>query len=202
MHKEEQTSRKQWVKGLRAPDTVGTPLAESTGAMVHPQNMMKRSLRYSQQGFTLVELMIVVVIVGISTMLAVPNFTLMYARHELYQATTDLYNRLIFARSSAISRNTMIIATPGNPLASGEDGVTFTAPLGEQRFPLNVQFLAPLPATPVGFTPRGLSTAPLISQTIQLQSVRDPTLIYSITVAPSGKVTWCARQISPCIQNQ
>lgn len=170
--------------------------------MLHPRNTMKSSLRHSQEGFTLIELMIVAVIVGISAALAVPNFTLMYARHELYQATTDLYNRLIFARSAAISRNTMIVATPGNPLASGEDGVTFTPPVGEQRFPLNVQFVPPLPATPIGFTPRGLSTAPLISQTIQLQSVRDPSLIYSITVAPSGKVTWCARQISPCIQNQ
>ncbi len=149
--------------------------------------------------------MIVLVIVGISAALAVPNFLTMYARHELYQATTDLYNRLILARSAAISRNTMIVATPGNPLASGEDGVTFAAPIAPlwiERFPLNVQFLLPLPATPIGFTPRGLSTVPLNSQTIQLQSVRDPSLIYSITVAPSGKVTWCARQISPCIQNQ
>lgn len=194
--------RKQGVKELRGPGQVGTSLAESTGGMLHPRNTMKRSFRYSQQGFTLIEIMIVVVIVGISAALAVPNFTLMYARHELYQATTDLYNRLIFARSAAISRNTMIVATPGNPLASGEDGVTFAPLLGEQRFPLNVQFLLPLPVTPIGFTPRGLSTAPQNSQTIQLQSVRDPNLIYSITVAPSGKVTWCARQISPCIQNQ
>ncbi len=170
--------------------------------MLHPHNIVKRPIRQGQQGFTLVEIMIVVVIVGISAALAVPNFMTMYARHELYQATTALYNRLIFARSAAISRNTMIVATPGNPLASGEDGVTFTAPLSTERFPLNVQFVLPLPATPIGFTPRGLSTTPLATQTIQLQSVRDPNLIYSISLAPSGKVTWCARQITPCIQNQ
>jgi type IV fimbrial biogenesis protein FimT len=155
----------------------------------------------NQQGFTLLEIMIVVVIIGIAAGLAVPNFTMMYARHELYQATTSLYNRLVFARSAAISRNAMIVATPAN-VPGAQSQVTFTAPLGVETLPLNVNFLLPLPATPIGFTPRGLSTIPLATTTIQLQSVRDPTLIYSISLAPSGKVTWCNRQITPCIQNQ
>jgi len=166
------------------------------------QQTRRRALRDNQRGFTLVEIMIVTVIIGISAALAVPNFTTMYARHELYQATTSLYNHLIFARSAAISRNTLIVANPGNPLITGGVGVAFTPPLGTETFPLNVQFVLPLPATPMGFTSRGLSTVPLNTQTIQLQSVRDPSLIYSITLAPSGKVTWCARQIDPCVQNQ
>lgn len=161
-----------------------------------------RRVGKNQQGFTLLEIMIVMVIIGIAAALAVPNFTLMYARHELYQATTSLYNRLVFARSAAISRNAMITATPGNPLPSGQNGVTFTAPLGVETFPLNVTFVLPLPAQPIGFTPRGLSTTPLATQTIQLQSVRDPNLIYSISLAPSGKVTWCTAQINPCVRSQ
>jgi type IV fimbrial biogenesis protein FimT len=156
----------------------------------------------NERGFTLLEIMIVVVIIGIIAALAVPNFMTMYARNELYQTTTSLYNRLVFARSAAISRNAMITATPGNPLPSGEKGLTFTTPLGIETFPLNVAFVPPLPAQPIGFTPRGLSTTPLVTQTIQLQSVRDPNLIYSISLSPSGKVTWCTRQINPCLQNQ
>ena len=84
----------------------------------------------NQRGFTLLEIMIVVAIIGISAAIAVPNFMAMHARNELYQTTTSLYNRLVFARSSAISRNAMITATPGNPLPSGASGMTFTAPLG------------------------------------------------------------------------
>lgn len=153
-----------------------------------------------QRGFTLVEIMIVVVILGIATGLAAPSFTVMYARHELHQATSELYNRLLFARSAAISRNAMIVATPANVLGS-ESQVTFTAPLSMEKLPRNVNFVLPLPATPIGFTPRGLSTLPLATQTIQLQSLRMPSLIYTISLAPSGKVTWCRQQITPCLVN-
>lgn len=179
----------------------GMPLARSTDAMLCQRRTMGRRFKKDQCGFTLLEIMIVTIIIGIAAALAVPNFTMMYARHELYQATTSLYNRLVFARSAAISRNAMIVATPAN-VPGGQSQVTFTAPLGVETLPLNVNFVLPLPATPIGFTPRGLSTTPLAPTTIQLQSVRDPTLIYSISLAPSGKLTWCNRQINPCIQNQ
>lgn len=160
-------------------------------------------MRSQEGGFTLLEIMIVVVIIGIAAALAVPNLTLMYARHELYQTTTTIYNRLIMARTAAISRNAMIVATPANaPLnLDTVDTMTFTAPLGGERLPLNVRFVLPLPVNPIGFTPRGLSTTPLAAQTIQLQSVRDPSLIYTISLAPSGKVTWCRQAINPCVLN-
>jgi type IV fimbrial biogenesis protein FimT len=155
---------------------------------------------HNQRGFTLIEIMIVTVIIGIAAGLAAPNLTAMYARYELNQATSNLYNRILFARSAAISRNAMIVAQPANVL--GEDSrVTFTAPLGMERLPLSVNFVLPLPATPIGFTPRGLSTQPLAIQTIQLSSVRLPNLIYTISLAPSGKVTWCKQQINPCVRN-
>jgi len=168
---------------------------------------MKRSLRHGQQGFTLVEIMIVVVIVGISAALAVPNFTVMYARHELYQATTSLYNQFQYARLEAIKRNTTIVTNPvPNPSGGGRmDFNTPTAIVGTQSLPPGVRFfLLPTPGVdpPLAFTPRGLSTSPQTARTIQLASVQDPTLIYSITLASSGKVSWCNLRIDPCLRNQ
>ncbi|MDH5346792.1 MAG: hypothetical protein OEY60_15455 [Nitrospira sp.] len=153
-------------------------------------------------GFTLVEIAIVGAILSIAAALSVPNFLQMYAKHELYQATTSLYNRLVLARSSAISRNAMIAATPSST-PMGLDTVAFTAPLGPETLPEKIRFITPLPVNPLGFTPRGLSTNPNpLGQTIQLRSTRDPNLIYSITLMPSGKVTWCRQAINPCVINE
>lgn len=157
--------------------------------------------RSEESGFTLVEIAMVGAIIGLAAALSVPNFLQMYAKHELYEATTSLYNRLILARSSAISRNAMIAATPTSA-PMGKDTVAFTAPLGPETLPGTVRFITPLPVNPLGFTPRGLSTAPLATQTIQLQSTRDPNLIYTISLMPSGKVTWCRQAINPCVVNE
>lgn len=167
--------------------------------MLSHKRMIRRS-NSNQRGFTLIEIMIVVAILGIAAGISAPSFIAMYARYELNQASSGLYNRLLFARSAAISRNAMIVATPAN-VPGSESQVTFTAPLGVERLPLSVNFMVPLPATPIGFTPRGRSTTPLAVQTIQLQSVRIPNLIYTISLSPSGKVTWCRQQITPCVIN-
>jgi type IV fimbrial biogenesis protein FimT len=175
-------------------------LARSGSAMNKTANIMSKS-RSSEEGFTLIEIAIVGAILRVAAALSVPNFLQMYAKYELYQATTSLYNRLILARSSAISRNIMIAATPASA-PMGHDTVTFTAPLGTETFPQNVRFITPLPVNPLGFTPRGLSTTPLATQTVQLQSIRDPNLIYTISLMPSGKVTWCRQAINPCVINE
>lgn len=161
---------------------------------------VQRQAWSAEDGFTLIELALVGAIISVTAALSIPNFQEMYAKYELYQATTSVYNRLILARSTAISRNAMISATPTSA-AMGHDTVTFTAPLGTENLPEKVKFVTPLPLNPLGFTPRGLSTTSLASQTIQLRSTRDPNLVYTISLQPSGKVTWCRQAITPCLIN-
>ncbi len=59
--------------------------------------------RYSQKGFTLIELMTTVVIIGIIAAMAVPRFSKAYERMEFKSANRDLLSTLRLARSLSIS---------------------------------------------------------------------------------------------------
>ncbi|MCP9464899.1 MAG: prepilin-type N-terminal cleavage/methylation domain-containing protein [Nitrospira sp.] len=166
--------------------------------MVRPKVANIVSSHARDGGFTLIEIAIVLAIIGIAAALAGPNLMSLYARYELYQTTTSLHRTLLMARSAAIARNTVITATLSN-LPNGQGQVTFNAVVTAEPFPLTVGFVLPPPAQPIGFTSRGLSTTPFATQTIQLQSLRNPNLIYTISLTPAGKVTWCNQAVNPCL---
>lgn len=59
------------------------------------------------RGFTIIELLLVVVIVAVIAALAAPNFGSTYARIQLRKAADDLAYRMRYAQSYAITRNTL-----------------------------------------------------------------------------------------------
>jgi prepilin-type N-terminal cleavage/methylation domain-containing protein len=61
------------------------------------------------EGFTLVELMVVVTILGVMAMIAGPNFAGLIADQRAKNASSDLYTALATARSEAIKRNTKMM---------------------------------------------------------------------------------------------
>src|SRR6267378_3896605 len=65
----------------------------------------KASLASSETGFTLIEMLIVVAIMGIAALIAIPNYLVWQSRSELRQAVTEVQNQLLLARMAALSRN-------------------------------------------------------------------------------------------------
>lgn len=65
-----------------------------------------------QRGFTLVEILIVLVVVGILTSLAAPSFSELVKSQKIKSMATDLNASLALARSEAIKRNRNVSMLP------------------------------------------------------------------------------------------
>ena len=65
-------------------------------------------------GFTIIELMLVVVIVGVMVTIAAPNMRDLIVRMRLKTAASDLHASLLLARSEAIKRNAGMQIVPVN----------------------------------------------------------------------------------------
>ena len=105
------------------------------------------SRRPRATGFTIIEMMVVVGVLGILAMVALPSMQGLIANQRVRNVTTDLMVTLMFARSEAIKRNAQInivptggdwsagwtVQTTGGTTLRGQDapsGVTAAGPVG------------------------------------------------------------------------
>lgn len=110
----------------------------------------------SQRGFTLLELMVVVILVGITAAIAVPNFSQLIENSRRAAVTNDLMGMLSHARSEAVKRAVSIEVVPdgggyashlsarannNNPLRA-MDAVPVSISVTQVGGPGNLQFLA------------------------------------------------------------
>ena len=68
--------------------------------------------RYRLSGFTLIELMMTMVVVGILVTLAAPSFNNFVLKSRVNSAATELQMSLLLARSEAAKRNSGVTITP------------------------------------------------------------------------------------------
>ncbi|MBS0155487.1 MAG: prepilin-type N-terminal cleavage/methylation domain-containing protein [Nitrospira sp.] len=151
--------------------------------------------RFCQAGFTLIEIMVVLGIVGMVAILAIPNLTLWLSQYQLKQAVSEIVADLNMAKFIAMNRNrqaTVTIQLVGatvqvRGLAGGAEIIPAKTFMG------SVNGLPGGTAT-VNFSSMGMSTA-TTPQTIQLQNNKG--LVYAVSVLPSGKVNWCPKASCP-----
>lgn len=83
------------------------------------QTLLTGSARRTQRGFTLMELMVVLAIVGVIMGLAVPNFGVYIRNSRLTAAANDLLGSITRARTEAIKRQVPVaVCATSNPNAA------------------------------------------------------------------------------------
>ncbi len=87
------------------------------------------SPRLPSSGFSMTELLITIIIVGILAAIAVPSYTAFVATQRIKTASFDLVSTLTLARSEAIKRNVNVTVTrTGSSWESGWSVTTTTPP--------------------------------------------------------------------------
>ena len=148
-----------------------------------------------ESGFTLIEMMIAVAIIGIASVIAVPSIGEWLARYELKQAMSEIAGDMNLAKLVAMNRNRQAAVTVQMAGAMVQvSGTSAGTEVFAPRLLMSRVNALPGGTATVNFSSMGLSTA-AAAQTIQIQN--DKGLIYSLSILPSGKVTWCAKATCP-----
>jgi len=161
-------------------------------------------LHRNSHGFTTIELIMVIAIMGVLMAIAIPNFSQWIANYRLKAATREIYSNFQKARIEAIKTNSNIVVsfnlgagtyqvfvdnggttgTASDDTQNGDERIlaTVTMPAGVVLDSVNFSFGSTTP----GFTPRGLPLSSRIGN-VRVRNVNNE--LYQVTLSLAGGVT-------------
>ena len=155
--------------------------------MATRRSALRGSVR--QSGFTLVELMVVVALIGVLSMIASPSFSTFIASQRVRSASYELSNTMVFSRSEAIKRNADVTVSPVDATSGWRAGWNVTAVQGADTVTLATQAafasldISPTPAVALVFSRTG---RPSTSQSFEVSSSSVLSATRCVTLPLSG----------------
>ena len=93
------------------------------------------SQQTGQTGFTLIEIIIAMAIIGIAAAIAMPSFTRMYIDYQAKVTASEITRHLVLVRTRAMTSNQTLAVQI--VLVNGGVQMTTTNPAAAQAFPMN-----------------------------------------------------------------
>ena len=141
---------------------------------------------HNKMGFSLIELMVIIAVLGILSAVTVPNLLGSVPNWRLKNAATDLFGNLQLARSTAIKESSTCTVTfsnsPDGYVITSDGNTIKSVTLSDYKSGVNFDSLS---QSSVSFSPRGFADNTIIARLTHSEE----TWYYTINALVSGAIS-------------